>query len=200
MTEEISKPIEEPVVKEEAHPKQEPLDPVASLQAQLDEFKDKYFRALAEGENSRKRLAKEKQEMLRFGIDNAISEFLPVIDNFEMALGHADAASGEVKNWAMGFQMILTQFKEVLHNHGIVAFHSEGNQFDPSYHDAVEIDETTEEPEGTILQEFTKGYKSATRTIRPARVKVARAPRKTEQPSIEEEAVQVENETIGEKS
>jgi molecular chaperone GrpE len=191
--------IEEPVPQEEANPTCEPLDPAASLQAQLEEFKDKYFRALAEGENTRKRLAKEKQEMLRFGIDNAISEFLPVIDNFEMALCHADAASPEIKNWAMGFQMIMTQFKEVLHNQGIVAFHSEGNQFDPSFHDAVEIAETTEEPEGTILQEFTKGYKSATRTLRPARVKVARAPSKTEQ-SSEEETVQVENETIGEKS
>ncbi len=159
-----------------------------SLQAQLDEFKDKYLRALADGENARKRLAKEKQEMLRFGIDNAIGEFLPVIDNFETALRHADSASSEIKNWAFGFQMILAQFKEVLHNHGIVAFHSEGCQFDPSYHDAVEIAETGDVPEGTILQEFTKGYKSATRTIRPARVKVARAPRKTDLP--EEEAIQ----------
>ena len=185
--------IEQP----EADSKCEALDPVALLQTQLEEFKDKYFRALADGENSRKRLAKEKQEMLRFGIDNAISEFLPVIDNFEMALRHADAASSEVKNWAMGFQMIMTQFKEVLHNHGIVAFHSEGNLFDPAYHDAVEIAESADEPEGTILKEFTKGYKSATRTLRPARVKVARAPRKTEE-SFDATA-QVENEIIGEK-
>ncbi len=154
--------------------------PPVDLQQQLEEMKDKYLRALAEGENARKRLAKEKQEMLRFGIDNAIGELLPAIDNFENALRFADAASGEVKNWAMGFQMILSQFKEILHNHGIVAFHSEGNLFDPNYHDAVEIVETDEAPDGTILQEFTKGYKSATRTIRPARVKVAKAPRKEE--------------------
>src|SRR5690606_26106663 len=134
---------------------------------------------------------------------NAIGEFLPVIDNFETALRHADAASSEIKNWAMGFQMILAQFKEVLHNHGIVAFHSEGCQFDPSYHDAVEIAETEEAPEGTILLEFTKGYKSASRTIRPARVKVARAFRKTEptpvEVTIEEGAIQPTQEQIGEK-
>lgn len=174
-----------------------PAPEAPSLQTQLDEFKDKYLRALADGENARKRLAKEKQDMLRFGIDNAIGEFLPVIDNFETALRHADAASTEIKNWAFGFQMILAQFKEVLHNHGIVAFHSEGCQFDPSYHDAVEITETDEVPEGTILQEFTKGYKSALRTLRPARVKVARAPRKTDLP--EAEAIQNEQEQIGEK-
>ncbi len=63
--------------------------------------------------------------------------------------------------------MILSQFKEVLHNHGIVSFHSEGNTFDPELHEAVEIVETTDYPDGTILHEFTKGYKSASRTDAP---------------------------------
>src|SRR3990167_10383491 len=95
-----------------------------------DDWKDKYLRALAEQENMRKRVQREKQEMARFGIENAISEFLPAIDNFENAMRFAEGASGEVKSWAMGFEMILSQFKEVLHNHGIVSYHSEGNTFD----------------------------------------------------------------------
>lgn len=143
-----------------------------------EDFKDKYFRTLAEMENMRKRMQREKQEMLRFGIENAIAEFLPTIDHFEHALRFADSASSEVKSWATGFQMILSQFKEVLHNHGIAAFHSEGNLFDPDYHEAVEILETAEHQEGVILHEFTKGYKSPARVIRPARVKVAKAPAK----------------------
>jgi molecular chaperone GrpE len=148
-----------------------------------EDWKDKYLRALAEQENMRKRVQKEKQEMARFGIENAISEFLPAIDNFENALRFAENASGDVKNWAMGFEMILSQFKEVLHNHGIVSFHSEGNTFDPQFHEAVEIVETTDHPDGTVVQEFTKGYKSAGRTIRPARVKVAKHPLKIETPA-----------------
>lgn len=153
-----------------------------------ENWKDKYLRALAEQENMRKRIQKEKQEMLSFGIENAIAEFLPAIDNFENALRFAESSTGDVKNWAMGFEMILSQFKEVLYNHGIVSFHSEGNTFDPLYHEAVEIIETVEHPDGTILHEFTKGYKSANRTIRPARVKVAKHPQKlaSEEP-IEEE-------------
>lgn len=154
---------------EETTPAAEPLE------EQID-WKDKYLRTLAEAENMRKRMQKEKHEIARFGIENAIAEFLPAIDHFENALRMAETGNGDVKNWALGFEMILTQFKEVLHNHGIVAFHSEGNAFDPEYHDAVEILETTESPDGTILQEFTKGYKSASRTIRPARVKVAKTP------------------------
>lgn len=148
-----------------------------------ENWKDKYLRALAEQENLRKRVQKEKQEMVRFGIDNAIAEFLPAIDNFENALRFAESASGDVRNWAKGFEMILSQYKEILHNHGIVSFHSEGNTFDPEFHEAVEIVETTDHLDGMILQEFTKGYKSAGRTIRPARVKVAKHPQKSEMPA-----------------
>lgn len=155
---------------------------------QEENWKDKYLRALADGENMRKRMQKEKQDMVGFGIENSISEFLPAIDNFENALRFGMNASGEVKNWAIGFEMILSQFKEVLHNHGIVSFHSQGNLFDPQFHEAVEIEETTEHPDGTVMHEFTKGYKSAHRTIRPARVKVAKHPKlaEAEMPVAEE--------------
>lgn len=153
----------------------EKIEPTAE-----ENWKQKYFLALAEQENMRKRMQKEKQETLRYCYENCISEFLAPLDNLENALRFTEQASGEVKNWAMGFQMILTQFKEILHNHGVVAFHSEGNTFDPHYHEAVEILETDEHAEGTILKEFTKGYKSASRTIRPARVKVAKMPKKEE--------------------
>lgn len=139
-----------------------------------EDFQEKYFRLLAEMENTRKRMQKEKQETIRFAIENAIGEFLPALDNFEKALKFADQNSEEVKNWAAGFQMILSQIKDVLHNHGIVAYHSEGNIFDPNFHEAIEVSETNESPDGTILEEYTKGYKSANRTIRPAKVRVAR--------------------------
>ena len=170
--------------------------PKAEEKPPEEDWKGKYFRALAEQENMRKRMQKEKQEMLRYAYENCISEFLAPLDNLENALKFTEQASGEIKTWAMGFQMILSQFKEVLHNHGIVAFHSEGNTFDPHKHEAVEILETEEQEEGIILQEFTKGYKSATRTIRPARVKVAKKP-KSEAPAAEQKASALEtpNET-----
>ncbi len=174
MTEETqnSEPIE---IKEESPPQE---DPIAKLQKDFEEMRDKYLRALAESENVRKRLAKEKQEALSFGIENIVCDFLPAIDSFENALKFADAASGEIKNWAMGFQMIGSQFKQILQNYGIEPFPSEGQMFNPNLHDAVEMIETTDVPEGTIVKEFTKGYRSAARTIRPARVQVARPPLK----------------------
>jgi molecular chaperone GrpE len=150
---------------------------VAPLEAPAPEdYKDKYLRQLAEMDNTRKRMQKEKQEMTRYAIDNVMSEILLPIDNLENALKHAQNASEETRNWAMGFQMILAQFKEVLHNNGVAPFQSEGTLFDPYKHEAVETEETEEKPEGTILQEFVKGYQSGDRIIRPARVRVAKKP------------------------
>src|SRR5690242_15227763 len=92
----------------ESTPKAE--EPVTPLRETPEEWKDKYLRAIAEMENMRKRLQKERQEMMRFGIENAIAEFLPAIDNFENALRFAEGANPEVKSWALGFEMLLSQF------------------------------------------------------------------------------------------
>jgi len=147
------------------------------------DYKDKYLRLLAEGENARRRLQKEKQDMMRFCIDNILSDILTPIDQLESALHFAGEASGDVKNWALGFQMILSQFKEILSSHGVTSFVSEGEFFDPTKHEAVEVEETDAKPDGTILKEFVKGYKSRDRTLRPARVKVAKKITKQEENS-----------------
>jgi molecular chaperone GrpE len=144
------------------------------IQRELQECKDKYLRLLAEAENTRKRLQKEKQDMMRFAIENVIAEFLTPMDNLENALKFTQNMSQETLNWARGFEMILGQFKDILNNHGISSFHSEGSPFDPHMHEAVEIEETDSCEEGTVLHEYMKGYKSGHRTIRPARVKVAK--------------------------
>src|SRR5579885_2984879 len=115
-------------------PSPPPLEPSENnktglLEEELKDCKDKYLRLLAEMENARKRLQKEKQEMTRFAIENVISEILGPMDNLENALGFTKQMSEETKNWAMGFQMILSQFKDVLNNHGIAPFSSEGTFF-----------------------------------------------------------------------
>src|ERR1700722_9381557 len=135
-----------------------------SLEEEVKEYKDKYLRLLAEIDNMRKRMQKEKQEMTRFTIENVLEDLLGPIDNMENALKFIEQASDEVRNWAQGFLMILEQFKEALSSHGVVPFHSEGAIFDPNWHHAIETEETDAIPEGTIIQEFVKGYKSGDRT------------------------------------
>ncbi len=150
----------------------------------VEEYKDKYLRLLAEVDNTRKRMQKERQEMTRFAVENVISEILNPIDNLENALSGSQKASDEVRNWALGFLMILEQFKEVLSNHGVSPFKSEGELFNPQLHHAIESEESQTQKEGTILKEYVKGYRSSERTIRAAQVKVAVKP----QPKKEETA------------
>jgi molecular chaperone GrpE len=140
------------------------------------DYKDKYLRGLAESENARKRILKEKQEYVQYSLQNLIADFLAPIDHFENALKFAEQASAEVKHWASGFEMILIQFKDVLSQNGVQPFESVGTHFDPHLHEAVEVMTTIDYPPGTIIEESLRGYKMGDRTIRPARVKVAKAP------------------------
>lgn len=165
---------ENPIPEEPTENQAEDLSREELLEIEVEEHKDKYLRLLAEMENTRKRLQKEKIDMMRFSVENVITEFLAPIDNLENALNFAQNMSEETANWAKGFQMILGQLKEVLSNNGIASFHSIGSFFDPNSHEAVEVEELESCVDGEILQEYSKGYKSGNKTIRPARVKVAK--------------------------
>lgn len=175
----------EPEPQQEAEEAAQPKEPVMrtiseeeyqKLTGEVQEYKDKYLRLLAESENARKRLQKEKQELTQFAIDNLASDFLSPIDHMENALKYTENMSTEVKHWATGFQMILSQFMDVLASNGITAIDSTGSAFDPHKHEAIEIVTTTEYKPGIVVSESVKGYKRGDRTIRPARVTVSQLP------------------------
>ena len=159
----------------------EEIDETELLKQQVKEEQDKYLRSLADMENSRKRMQKEKHDSTRFAIENVIGEFLAPLDNFENALSFVHQASEETQTWAKGFEMILTQFRDILSAHKVTTYTSEGHQFDPHLHEVLELEETDKHEDGLIIQEFVKGYKCGDRVLRPARVKVAKAPKKEEE-------------------
>lgn len=158
-----------------------------ALRKDLAEAKDKYLRVLAESENARKRLQKEKQEMTQYALQNVIVDFITPIDHMENALSFTQQMSDDVKHWAVGFQMILSQFKDVLSNNGVTPFSTVGKPFDPHRHEAVEAVETTKVPPGTVVEECLKGYVMGDKTIRPARVKVSKEPVETKKTTEEEQ-------------
>jgi molecular chaperone GrpE len=143
--------------KEEVPAQPTPEAIIEGLKAEIQEVKDKYLRALAETENSRKRLSREKVESQSYAVQNIVVDLLQPIDHFEQALRHAEAAKGDVTTWAKGFE-------------------SMNQPFDPHVHEAVETEERPDVPEGTVVYEFQKGYRLGGRTIRPARVRVATRP------------------------
>ncbi len=175
------------MTEEEEAPKSVSEIELETLRKESAEYKDKYFRAIAEAENSRKRMSREQSERMQHAIADMLQDFLQPLDQLENALAFAEQGSPEVANWAHGFQMILGQFREILSSRGISPFQSKGERFDPHHHEAIEMVETEEHPEGTILEELVKGYRMGERTLRPAQVKVAKAPAKLEENNGEED-------------
>ncbi len=150
-----------------------------SLQIALQDardFKDKYLRTLADMENTKKRLAQEKEGMITYAIDSMLAEFIAPLDNLDGALSYTDNLSNEVKNWAEGFKMISAQFKEILEKHGVIPFVSVGKKFDTHYHEAIEVEETDKYEDNTVISEKSKGYLHGKRVLRVAQVKVAKKP------------------------
>lgn len=160
---------------EEQEPISEEME-IKTPEEELQEYKGKYLMLLADLDNTRKRMQKERQEMAKFTVENLLLEILEPIDNLENALQFTGQMSEETRNWAYGFNMILGQFKEVLNNHGISPLQSEGKKFDPELHYAIETEETSAQEPGMVLKEFIKGYRSKERTVRHAKVKVSVAP------------------------
>lgn len=154
--------------------------PTEAAASEEENYKDKYLRLLADMENMRKRMSREKLDSVKYSLDSIVCDLLIPLDNLENALKYTkgDQVSPELKNWAMGFEMILGQFKEALSHHGVTAFESLGEAFDPLKHQALEMIES-EGPEDIVVEECLKGYKREDRIIRPARVKVSKKTNKT---------------------
>lgn len=139
------------------------------LKADLDEQKDKYLRVMAEYDNFRKRTAKERLELISTAKADAITELLPVIDNFERAAA-ADSADATYK---AGIEMILKQFGEVLKNLGVEEIDPLGETFDPNIANAVNQIEDENLGENEVAQVFQKGYRIKDKVLRYAMVVVA---------------------------
>ena len=148
------------------------------LQAAQDELKvaqDQYLRTLADMDNLRKRTQREKEELGKFANENILRDILPVVDNLERALEHAEQAHSS-DGLLEGVQMTLTQFGQVLKKFGVEAVESVGQTFDPALHQAMGQMETVDFPANSVAQEMQKGYVLNERLLRPSMVMVAKAP------------------------
>ena len=163
--EEIERELEEAAIQEE-------LSEEEKAAAELGQWKDKAIRAIAELENYRKRMAREKAESIRFGNQNLLSALLPVIDNFNMGMMAAEQDSGSMIY--MGMQMVQKQMNDFLTEQGVneVAI-AQGDVFDPNLHEAMTQEESDEVAEGCIIRVMRKGYKIGDRLLRPANVVVS---------------------------
>ncbi len=146
-------------------------------QAQKDTqlSQDQYLRTMADMDNLRKRTQREKEDLAKFANENILRDILPVIDNLERAVEHAEQAD-DCKGLFEGVQMTLTQFGQLLNKFGVEPVEALGQQFDPAYHQAMGQLESAEHPVNSVIQQMQKGYQLNERLLRPSFVMLAKAP------------------------
>jgi molecular chaperone GrpE len=146
--------------------------------AKADEHWNRLLRTTADFDNFKKRAAREKQDAIKFANESLLQKLIPVIDNFDMALAAAQStAKGEaVQSLQTGVNMIHQQLKAALTEAGLEELDATDKPFDPNLHEAVSQKETTEVPEGQVVQQLRKGYRFRERLLRPATVIVAKNP------------------------
>ena len=184
MSEEIKEEVKEEV-KEECgcENKEEPCcesnceEEIAKLEKELQEWKDSYVRKVAEFENAKKRMEREKEEFSKYAAEKIIVKMLEIVDNLERAVKAAEA-NKDFDGLAKGVEMTLNQAHNMFKAEGVEALEAKGKEFNPYEHHAMMQEETEEHADNIVMEEFQKGYKLKERIIRPALVKVAKNKKK----------------------
>jgi molecular chaperone GrpE len=143
------------------------------LKGERDQLLDRVARLQAEFDNARKRAEREKAEYRDYATGNVIEQFLPVLDNFELAL----KAQGSAEQLRSGVELIIKQMEEVLRQLQVTAVPAVGEEFDPRQHEALGTVERDDVPDHFVAEEIRRGYKLRERLLRPSMVRVASNPK-----------------------
>jgi molecular chaperone GrpE len=146
---------------------------LTALQKERDSLKDQFLRAVADFDNYRKRIDRDRREASEYAAADVMLELLPIIDNFERAL---QAPAGGDEGFRRGIELIHKQMLDLLRKRGVEVIDALGTDFDPNVHQAVIHEPSADHREGEVMQELQRGYKLGDRLLRPAMVKVAKQP------------------------
>ena len=147
---------------------------IAELESELAETRARYLRLAADFENYKKRARQEQLETIQHATADLIGRLLPVLDDLHSVLDHKP--DGIDESWVKGIELSVRKLEEALGTHGLQPIEAVGARFDPKQHEAVGHEESSEHPEDTVVSELRRGYRLRDRVVRPALVKVARAP------------------------
>jgi len=156
----------------EAESAEEALSELEQARREASEFKNRYYRAVADLENFRKRISREKQETIRSAAAGVIEDLLPVLDNMKLGLQAAEN-NPQAQDVAQGFQMVHNQLKQVLEQHGLEEVTPDGEAFDPNHHECIAHKPSDEVPENHVRETVRSGYQLNERLVRPANVVVS---------------------------
>lgn len=144
---------------------------IENLQNEVQQNEEKYLRLYAEFENYKRRIQKENQTMKEYQAQSVLNDILPTIDNIERAL-QIDGEDEQFVSLKKGVQMVYDSLLKALQDNGLEKIETEGQTFDPNFHQAVMQDNNDDFESGQITQELQAGYKLKDRVLRPSMVKV----------------------------
>lgn len=143
---------------------------------EAERFHANWLRAAADLENYRKRATKERDEVVKFGNESLLKDFLPVVDDLERTVEVVSQTAPEGDQLLEGVRLVHKKLMSQLEKHGVQGFDSKGTGFDPALHEAVQ--QTHDEAEaGTVVTEFQRGFKLNDRLLRPSMVVVSLGPK-----------------------
>ena len=163
-------------VEETGDPLQQLRQQIAGAREEASKNWDLYLRERADLENARKRHQRDREEAIRFANDRLLREMIPVLDNLERAVGHAEQGHDDKQGLLEGVHMTINQFRKVLEDFGVKPIHALGADFDPNLHQAMGQVESQDQAPNKVVSEFQKGYLLNDRLLRPSLVMVAKAP------------------------
>jgi molecular chaperone GrpE len=144
--------------------------------AEKAELEDLLRRRQAEFENYRRRVERERMEFAEYASMESVRALLPILDDFERALRVAEVAGSAETEFVKGIELIYKRLLETLTKQGLEPITAEGQSFDPHLHNAVQRVEQDDAEDGTILEEYQRGYNFKGKLLRPSMVKVAVRP------------------------
>lgn len=151
---------------------------LAELEKKLADMNDKMLRAMAEADNTRKRLEKERMDTAKFAVSSFAKDLLSVADNLRRALAaitpDAREANADLKNIAIGVEATERELLGIFERNGIKKIDPAGQKFDPNLHEVIFEGDAPDKPPGTVIQVIEQGYTIHDRLLRPARVGVAK--------------------------
>jgi molecular chaperone GrpE len=159
-------------------------DPIATLEAQVADLRDRFLRAVAEGENIRKRAERDVADARAYGISSFARDVLGVADNLARTIEHVSAearasADPSLKALLEGVELTERDLQMILQKNGVKPINPMGEKFDPHFHQAMFEVPDSGRPQGTVVQVIQAGYAIGERVLRPAMVGVARGGAKT---------------------
>jgi molecular chaperone GrpE len=155
------------------------LNELRAKAKKLDELQDTFVRRVADFENAKKRLVREKEEFAKFANEKIIAAFLPVIDNLDRALSHVGDSENNV-SFTSGIALIKKQVMDILQAQGLEKIESVGKPFDPHVHEAMGTVASEEYPEDTVVEEIQVGYVYKEKLLRPSWVRVSAGAKSTD--------------------